>query len=179
VQIDAGEKNRRTGLAPPDRAGIGRNPMSTLENLTVFAQPDTLTISGRDDVLSIPDESSPDMGLATIAFSMMLSALSGVQGLYSRDATDNSGAGNHLSIFTRNDMLIARVVHEGQETLLVHRGIAANEDTHVALNFDGSMVALYVDGEKVDETASGYTPGRHAPLHPVRRALRRAGGIRA
>jgi hypothetical protein len=144
--------------------------MSKLENFAVFARPDILTIRGQDDVLSIPAEGSSDMGLGTIAFSMLLSALSGVQGLYSRNATDSSGADSHLSIFTQNDTLIARIVHEGQETQLFHEGLAANEDTHVALNFDGRIAALYVDGEKVGETASGYTQAG-TPHHTLFGAL--------
>ena len=97
------------------------------------------------------------MTVGTIAFSALLGVLSGVQGLYSRDAAGMSGDGNHLTIYTQKELLIARVQSEGEEVKLIYKGLEADEEAHIAFSFDGSTVGLYVDGELVDEAESTFT----------------------
>jgi len=124
----------------------------------IFQQADKIGINGEHGrALSLPDTDVLDIAEGTIAFDFRTTTLDGIQGLYSRDAVFMSGDGNHMSIFLVDSTLFARMESDLTTSILRFDGIQAGTDTHVALNFDGSLVKLFVDGRSVDESASSYT----------------------
>jgi uncharacterized beta-barrel protein YwiB (DUF1934 family) len=123
----------------------------------IFAQVSKLLIYDPKDVLVLPDDDSLDIATGTIAFGFTAHQTRTLQGLYSRDAINHSGDGNHLSIYIQKGSLIARVQHDGGEVQLRYDGLSAETETHVAFTFDGETVKLFVDGAQADSAASGFT----------------------
>ena len=98
---------------------------------------------GSGNVISLPHDSSLAIAEGTVAFSFTADAVTGRQGLLTKDA---SGPGNHLAIYIENGVLKARFQDGLIESVLTHGVLNAGREYEVAATFGPNGVELYVDG---------------------------------
>ena len=116
----------------------------------IYAASGSISIANADDVVTLPDDDTLDTDAATIAFGFTAEATKKTQGLFSRDAMNTRGDGNHLTVYLSGHEVHARFQTKEGEVTLSSDKIEAGEAYRVAVTFGDGTVSLWLDGEEVE-----------------------------
>ena len=144
---------------PPEHGDVGGSDL-------VAAWQIQSAFDGRDDHIVIDHQPTWELDEGTIALEFVADDVSGVQGIFSKDAKF-FGEGGHLTIWTEGGKLIARMQDQTNSYQLESgpQAVQAGEKVHVALTFGAEGAKLYVDHELVD--SNDYTGGLRGNEEPL------------
>ncbi|MCH9732607.1 MAG: LamG domain-containing protein, partial [Actinomycetia bacterium] len=148
---------------PDDGIGPVIGPVDDGEQLdnVVLRTPGALSFSGgNDEFLQIEHNEDLELADGTVAFSFTAVDVSGWNGLFSKDASEQEHGG-HFTAWVAESGLKVRLQEQGsgQEHLYSPAGsIQAGQEHHVAITFGSEGFRLHLDGVLVDADG-GYTQG--------------------
>jgi Bacterial Ig domain/Concanavalin A-like lectin/glucanases superfamily/Right handed beta helix region len=119
----------------------------------------------KDATLILPHQPSYAVAAGTVELAFTADSVSGVRGLFSKDAL-NYGTGGHLTIHVEDGDLVVRLQNTKQSfTLNADNAITAGQLHHAAVTFGPGGFKLYLDG--VQKDAGAYTGGIGGNAEPV------------
>ncbi len=119
----------------------------------IFDEPLEMVFDGSSaSVVELPHSSIYEIPQGTISFVFNAGDTIGTQGLFAKDASGNTGGGNHFAAWLGGSTLNIRFQNSGASETLSIPGIVAGADYAFAATFgpDGSNV--YLDGSLVETT---------------------------
>ncbi|MEL7471656.1 MAG: LamG-like jellyroll fold domain-containing protein, partial [Pseudomonadota bacterium] len=117
----------------------------------VFNDPSASVFDGSTgSAIELPHQSAYEIDTGTIAFSFNADNTSGQQGLFTKDAKNFQGGGNHMLVYLKGDDLLVRVQNGIDSEILRFDGIQAGTFYDVAVTFGPGGATLWVDGNQVD-----------------------------
>ncbi len=123
----------------------------------VFRQPGVTVFDGsRANVINLAHTPELEIPEGTIALSFKTDAVTGRQGILTKDAADFQGGGNHFALYLDGSTLIARFEDGETSENMRFSGIEAGEEYEVAATFGAGGVELFVNGQSI-QSNSGVT----------------------
>ncbi len=137
--VDVGDGSNSSG----DEAGV------------VLALDGTQTFNGsRSSVLNFDHSANYELSDVEISFNFNADSVSGIKGLFSKDASAYTGGGNHVSAYISDGELLLRLQDANSEIFLNVGNIAANRDYTVKVLLGSNGSQLFLDGKLVDRSTS-------------------------
>ena len=133
--------------------GDGDGPSDEVAAAVLFSHADLLEIDGAEDVLVLDHDAAFEIEEGTLALSFNADTVAGRHGLLSKDAKGYAGGGNHFTSYIEDGTLKVRFQDGSSEKTIAVGGIEANTDYDLQIGFDGGKASVFLDGEKVGETA--------------------------
>ena len=131
----------------------------------VFASDEHGFDGARSAALILPHQKPYEVASGTLTLAFTADAISGLRGLFSKDA-HGYGGGGHLTIHIDNGDLVARLQSAKQSfTLTIDDAITAGAQHHAAVTFGPGGLKLYLDGKLMGSSAyTGGLVGNKEPL---------------
>ena len=106
-------------------------------------------IEGAADVIEIAHTSRFELDEATISLTFNADTVSGKQGIFSKDASQYAGGGNHIVSSIENGNLIVRFQDGSSDEVVRVNNIMANTDYDLEVSFGNGSVSVRLNGEQV------------------------------
>ncbi|MEO0692890.1 MAG: Ig-like domain-containing protein, partial [Pseudomonadota bacterium] len=120
----------------------------------VFDQPGAVAFNGTPgSVIELPHAAVYEVPAGTVSFAFTAADTNGAQGLFVKDASGYVGGGNHFALYLDGSTLVARFQDAGAQDIVQVPGIIAGQTYDVAMTFDGTGGAIWLDGAQVASTA--------------------------
>jgi fibronectin type 3 domain-containing protein len=158
-----------TGTATSDASGNGNNGTLTGATWTTQGQSgNALSFNGTTNFVTIPDAASLDLGgTGTIEAWVKLTSINRWNAVMAKGNTNNDPAHNYAIDINTANRVICYVGNGSSAVLLTSTSaLAANTFYHLACTWNGSTIALYINGNLNASVGQSITPaGNTSPLY--------------
>jgi fibronectin type 3 domain-containing protein/azurin len=157
------------GTTTSDASGNGNNGTLTGTTWTTQGQSgNALSFNGTSSFVSIPDAASLDLGsTGTIEAWVKLTSINRWNAVMAKGNTNNDPAHNYAIDISTANRVICYVGNGSSAVLLTSTSaLAANTFYHLACTWNGSTIALYINGTLNASVGQSITPaGNTSPLY--------------
>ena len=161
--------NEGLGTAAVDSSGNGNNGTITGATWTTQGQfSNALSFNGTTNFVTIPDAASLDLGSAgTIEAWVRLTSINRWNAVMAKGNTNSDPAHNYAIDISTTNRVICYVGNGSTAVLLTSTSaLAANTSYHLACTWNGSTIALYINGNLNASVGQSITPaGNTSPLY--------------
>ncbi|WP_434055988.1 MAG: right-handed parallel beta-helix repeat-containing protein [Roseibium sp.] len=132
---------------PETDTSDGSSSYTPADGTVVFALEGETNFNGNSNsVVNVAHSSDWEVGNGIISFGFSANDLNGRQGLFSKDANQFSGGGNHIAVWLEGSVLYARFQSDSEEAKFSLGNIKTGQLYAVELQFGDNGVAAYVNG---------------------------------